>query len=254
MEVAVQGGARPTPFLQARDLFETELDLDLPVRVYVRPDPDERTWASHPGGHHVLNISDAAARSAMARELTLHEFAHMYRYEQEHVSHRHPTEEAIYLTLAGRSTTPATITHCYQIANHVKDIYADDLTLQFVPGRKLVTFLESQLARAVAENGITDSVAGGVRQPAIDPELAAVNAAFAAGLVDRHDLVDANHDLYTFADILAYDAPTIPFQRLRGLFGGLPEDPTVSQFRRSLTEAIRTYVDATDTGGERKSS
>ncbi len=254
MEVAVQGGARPTPFLQARDLFETEFDLDLPVRVYVRSDPDERTWASHPGGHHVLNISNAAARSAMACELALHEFAHMYRYEQEHVSHRHPTEEAIYLTLAGRRTATETITHCYQIANHVKDIYADDLTLRFVSGRKLVTFLESQLARAVAENGIGDHVSGGVRHPTIDPELAAVNAAFAAGLVDRHDLIGSSHDLYTFADILAYDAPTIPFQRLRGLFGDLPEDPTVSQFRRSLTDAIQTYVDATEPGGEPKSS
>ena len=247
MEVAVQGGARPMPFLQARDLFETEFDLDLPVRVYVRQDPDERTWAGHPGSHHVLNISNAAARSAMARELALHEFAHMYRYEQEHVSHHHPTEEAIYLTLAGRRTSPATISHCYQIANHVKDIYADDLTLRFVPGDKLVTFLESQLARSVADNGDRHRVPGGIRRPpSTAPPIAAVNAAFAAGLVDRHNLVGPDHDLFTFADILAYDAPNIPFHRLRQLFGTLPEEPSVSQFRRSLTDAIRTYVDANE--------
>ncbi len=77
MDIRVQGPGPTTPFLGARDLFETEHDLSLPVYVHLRDNPDERTWAAHYDDHHVLNISHQAASSAMARELALHEFSHM---------------------------------------------------------------------------------------------------------------------------------------------------------------------------------
>jgi len=60
--------------------------------VKVREDPDERTWAGHYDGYHVLNVSKRAATSAMARELAVHELSHMARYEG-HASHIQSTEE-----------------------------------------------------------------------------------------------------------------------------------------------------------------
>lgn len=96
MNIRVQGPGPTSPFLSARDLFETEHDLSLPVDVQLRDDPDERTWAGHYDDRHVLNISRQAASSAMARELALHEFAHMARYEQEHPSHTQSTEEVLF--------------------------------------------------------------------------------------------------------------------------------------------------------------
>ena len=103
MDLRVQGSGPTAPFLSARDLFETEHDLECPVRVRVRTNPDERTWTAHYEDYHVLNISAKAASSAMARELALHEYAHMRRYEEAHPSHRQPTEEALFLALAGHS-------------------------------------------------------------------------------------------------------------------------------------------------------
>ncbi len=44
MDIRVQGPGPTSPFLSARDLFETEQDLLLPVHVRLRDDPDERTW------------------------------------------------------------------------------------------------------------------------------------------------------------------------------------------------------------------
>ena len=148
MDIDICGPGPAAPFLGARDLFETERDLELPVTVRVVDDPDERTRVSHGGDGHRLTIPRQAATSAMARELALHEYAHMVRHEQGHPSHTQRTDEALFLALAGKSVERRKLTHCYQIANHMKDIYADDITLDIGPTSKLVAFLESSLASA----------------------------------------------------------------------------------------------------------
>jgi hypothetical protein len=247
MDVSVRGAVPPDPFLSARDLFETEHDLSLPVRVEVRSDPDERTWTAHYDDHHVLNVSRQAATSAMARELALHEYAHMARHEAAHPSHTQSTREAIYLALAGHSVERHKIAHCYQIANHMKDIYADDITLRVGPTDKLVSFFESGLAAAVADRP-TDRPGGWRRLTGgADPEITAVNAAFALAMVERHDLVPDDHRLYDLAHAAASDAPGVSLERFKGRFRGLADDPTESDYRKALVEATREYA----TGGPR---
>ena len=243
MDVRVKGAAPPSPFLSAQDLFETEYDLDLPVRVRIKDDPDERTWTAHPGEYHVLNISRQAATSAMARELALHEFAHMRRHEQAHPSHTQPTEEALFLALAGREVERDRLAHCYQIANHMKDIYADDITLTLGPADKLVSFLESGLARAIADRPSLPPRPGLQRiTPSPDPDLTAVNAAFALALCERHDLVSSDHRLYDLAHAAARDARGVDFQAFKRRFKGLVRDPDRSEYRKALVDATRTYA------------
>ncbi|GAB3321328.1 hypothetical protein EI982_14200 [Haloplanus rallus] len=246
MDVRVGAGAPPDPFLGAADLLATEHDLDRPVRVRVRDDPDERTWTAHYDDHHVLNISRQAATSAMARELALHELAHMVRYEQGHASHTQSTDEALFLALSGRDVERRKLTHCYQIANHMRDIYADDITLSVAPAAKLVQFLESQLAAAVADApgpGPTGAAADSRRvSVGADPDITAVNAAFALALVERHGLIDAEHRLYDLARAAAADAPTVGMETFKRLFRTLGEDPSESDFRRDLVTATREYA------------
>ncbi len=252
MDVQITGPGPEEPFLGARDIFETECDLRRPVTVEIVPDPDERTRASHSEQGHRLTISRQAATSAMARELALHEYAHMLHHERDHPSHTQSTEEAIFLALAGRSVERRKLTHCHQIANHMKDIYADDIWLDVAPADKLVAFLESSLAAALADrppepptwpptgaegSGSTDRLT-----PAADPEITAVNAAFALGLVERHDLVDDDHRLYDLADAAAADAPGVAFERFRRLFRSLTPDPDTSEYRKLLVDATRTYA------------
>ncbi|MFB6108938.1 MAG: DUF5781 family protein [Haloplanus sp.] len=241
MDVRVQGGTPPDPFLGAADLLETEYDLERPVRVRVRADPDERTWAAHYDDHHVLNISRPAATSAMARELALHEFAHMARHEEGHASHTQSTEEALFLALSGRSVERRKLSHCYQIANHMRDIYADDITLSVGPSAKLVHFLESQLAAAVADAPIETA---GRRRVSVgaDPDITAVNAAFALALVERHGLVDADHRLYDLSRAAAADAPAVGLQAFKRRFRTLADDPTESDFRKALVDVTREYA------------
>ena len=244
MDVEVTGEGPAAPFLGARDLFETERTLQRPVTISIVEDPDERTRVGHTDDGHWLTISQQAATSAMARELALHEFAHMHHYEHEHPSHTQSTKEAIYLALAGRTVEQRKLTHCYQIANHMKDIYADDLWLDVAPADKLVSFLESSLATAVADRPY-DPPSWDRLTPAADPEITAVNAAFALGLVERHGLVDDDHRLYDLAHAAASDAPTVEFEHFRETFRSLADDPGVSEYRKALVDVTRTYA-----GGE----
>jgi len=242
MDVHVQGGPAE-PFLGARDVFETEQDLERRVTVRVREDPDERTRVSHDAESHLLTISRQAATSAMARELALHEFAHMARYEQGHPSHTQSTEEAIYLALAGRSVERRKLSHCYQIANHMKDIYADDVWLGVAPADKLVTFLESQLATAIADVP-HDPPAGQRLTPTSDPDITAVNAAFALALVERHDLVDDDHPMYDIARVAADDAPHVGLSTFKRHFATLARDTDESTYRKALVDVTREYATA----------
>ncbi len=241
MEVRVKGDVPPDPFLGAADLLETEHELTNPVHVEVREDPDERTCAAHYDDRHVLTISRRAATSAMAREFALHEFAHMARNEQAHPSHTQSTREALYLALAGESVERRKLTHCYQIANHMKDIYADDITLSIAPATKLVGFLESSVAGAVSERSRSPRQ-GSEPVDQTDPEITAVNAAFALAIVERHDLVDTDHRLYDFGRIADGDAPTIDVSAFKHRFRALGQDPSESTYRKALVEATRAYA------------
>ncbi|THE66776.1 hypothetical protein D8Y22_01255 [Salinadaptatus halalkaliphilus] len=243
MEIRIQGSGPTAPFLSARGLFETEHDLSLPVDVHIREDPDERTWAAHYDDRHVLNISQQAASSAMARELALHEFAHMARHEQNHPSHTQSTEEVLYLALAGKSVERRKLSHCYQIANHMKDIYADDITLSVGPGEKLLAFLESSLAMAVADRPATPTRAGLERlSSGSDPDITAVNAAFALALAERHDLLEDDHRLYDLAYAAAMDAPDVDFEGFKCRFRELGRETDSSTYRQTLVDATRSYV------------
>jgi hypothetical protein len=180
----------------------------------------------------------------MARELALHEYAHMHHHERGHPSHTQSTEEAIFLALAGRSVERRKLTHCYQIANHMKDIYADDVWLDVAPADKLVAFLEASLAAAVADRP-RDPAAWQRLTPAADPEITAVNAAFALALVERHGLVGPDHRLYDLAHAAAADAPEIGLDRFKRRFRSLARDPDESEYRKALVDVTRAYA-----GGE----
>lgn len=241
MNMRIKGDIPPDPFLGAADLLETEYELTKPVHVEVRESPDERTCAAHYDDRHVLTISRRAATSAMARELALHEFAHMARNEQAHPSHTQSTREALFLALAGESVEQRKLTHCYQIANHMKDIYADDITLSVAPATKLVGFLESRVAGAVS-NRSAPPRQGSEPVDGADPEITAVNTAFALAIVERHDLVDADHHLYDFGRIADDDAPAIDVSAFKNRFRALGRNPSESTYRKALVDATRAYA------------
>lgn len=245
MDVRVHAPGPTEPFLGARDLFETEHDLALPVDVHIREDPDSRTWSAHYNDRHVLSISRQAATSAMARQLALHEYSHMRRYEQSHPSHTQSTTEVLYLGLCGHSVERRMLAHCHQIANHMKDIYADDITLSVAPADRLVAFLESSLASALADRP-TDPPTWTRLTPAADPEITAVNAAFALALLERHSLIAEDHRLYDLAHAAANDAAGIDLAAFKRRFRTLVADPDKSQYRKALVEATRAYVIRTD--------
>lgn len=247
MEVTVEGSIDPAPFLSARDMFATEFELNLPVNVAVRQDPSTRMGVQHTEHAHQLVIPESVARGSLARELTLHEFGHMRRYEEGHVSHHFSTREAIWLAACGSSVERDRLTQCYQIANHVKDIYADDLTVSITPSDKLIHFLESSLAEVITTSSVHPDFTGYPAREPVDPSIAAVNAAFAIGLLERHDLIDSTHQLYELAGILDDRSNDISVDDYRSQFRTIQADPTEREFRHLLVDLLGDFL-AIDSG------
>lgn len=246
MEIRVQGTGPTEPFFGARDVFETEFSLDRRVEVKLRSDPDERTWTAHYDEYHELNMSEHTASSAMARELALHEFSHMRRHEERHPSHVQSTREAIFLALSGHEVHEKAIVHAYQIANHMKDIYADDLTLSLDPGKKLVAFLESELAAALLDRPSDPAGRHWERlTPGADPDITVINAAFALALLERNDCIDSGHRLYDLAYAAEKDSPRVHLDKFKEQFRTLARDPDHREYRKSLVEVTREYAMST---------
>jgi len=242
MNVNVQGSSPMAPFLSAKESFETDYDLEHPVSIELEDDPETRTRVGHGDERHRLTISRAAASSAMARELILHEFAHMHLHETEHPSHTTSTEEALFLALSGKSVERRVLTQCYQIANHMRDIYADDLTLSLCASEKLVAFFESKLAATLRDTP-TDTARSGHRITAgSDPQIGAVNAAFALALLERNDAIDSGHRIYDLGRAIASQAPAVEIEAFKQQFKSLQTEPTTADFRRELVSSLERYV------------
>lgn len=243
MDLRVHGSVPQAPFEEARSRLEPAHDVEKPVEVTVGNDPEARTWTGHQPDRHVLTLSRRTATSAMATELLIHEFAHMRRAEKGHPSHAVDTKEPLVLALAGRRVPDTLVPHAYQIANHVRDVYADDITLSVTSGEKLASFLEAELAAAILDHP-RDPPAGGYNiSETTDPGLTVVNAAFALALLDRHEIV-ADHRLEDLADVAARDAPGVDLEWFRRHFRSLDSDPSERGCLRTFVETMGVYFDA----------
>ncbi len=102
----------------------------------------------------------------------------------------------------------------------MKDVYADDIGCQWCPATNGAVS-GSEPRGAVADRPgdppTWDRSASSTRvrppsepaarlTPAADPDITAVNAAFALALCERHDLVGSDHRLYDLAHAAADDA------------------------------------------------
>ncbi|MFB6113746.1 MAG: DUF5781 family protein [Halodesulfurarchaeum sp.] len=252
MELRVDGAAPARPFELARSRFEIDHDLELPVAVEIRRDPTERTRTVHEPTHHRLTVSEQVARSSLAPELAVHEFAHMRRREESHPSHMVDVSEAIYLASSGTDIDRTTVAHAYQIANHVRDIYADDITFEVASGEKLASFFESRLAEALADQSAGSRYTGYRLSAGFDPAITAVNAGFALGLLERHD-VERNHRLYELAHAAQADAPRVDVSRFRREFRDLNGVPNDTSCLRTLVDLFEAYFEARAKRTERAS-
>ena len=240
MDLRVHGSVPASPFEEARSRLEPAHDIEKPIDIEVSSDPDERTWTGHHPDRHVLSLSRQAATSAMATELALHEFAHMRRAEEAHPSHTIDTQEVLFLALAGNRVRSEAIPHAYQIANHIRDVYADDITLAVSSGEKLAAFLEAELVAAIRDRPGDVPRGGYSLSRTADPALTVVNAAFALALLDRHE-VAADHRIEDLADVAERDAPGIDLRTFRHRFRSLQGDPTEQECLRTFVDTIGAY-------------
>jgi len=128
----------------------------------------------------------------------------------------------------------------------MKDIYADDITLSGRPRRE--TALPRVEPRRGGRRPTRDAARPGLERlsASADPEITAVNAAFALALAERHDLVDRDHRLYDLAHAAAMDAPKVDFEAFKQRFRELAREPDTSSYRQVLVDATRRTSAAKD--------
>jgi hypothetical protein len=110
------------------------------------------------------------------------------------------------------------------------------------PADRLVRFLESRLAAAVADRPAAAPDRGARLTATADPDMTAVNAAFALALVERHDLVGEEHRLYDLAHAADDDAETVSMTTYQEHFRSLSPDTDERTYRERLVEATRDYA------------
>jgi len=235
----------PDPFLGAADLFETEWSLDDPVHVKVR-DPDERTWAGHYDGYHVLNVSKRAATSAMARELAVHELSHMARYEEgARVSHPIDRGGAVPRALRRDGGAPQARALLPDREPHEGHLRRRHHALGRARGQA------PRLPRVDPRGRRrrpTPSLPG--RRPPVtagaDPEITAVNAAFALALVERHDIAGPGHRITTSRARRATPTPSTrrsdAVARRRRDFGRSGSSRSARPVRERLPDRLAQYA------------
>jgi hypothetical protein len=124
----------------------------------------------------------------------------------------------------------------------MKDIYADDITLSVAPADKLLGFLESTLAAAVADRPDVSRTGSPPVTGGADPEITAVNAAFALALVERHDIAGPDHRIYDLARAAGSDTEAVDVGAFKQRFLDLGHDPSESDYRKALVAAARAYA------------
>lgn len=108
---------------------------------------------------------------------------------------------------------------------------------------KLVGFLESELAAAILDRPRHTPISGYSLSKAISPDITAVNAAFALGVVDRHD-IKAGHRLEDLAYAAGRTARNVDIQLSREQFRSVDANPIDEDSLRTFVETIGKYFDA----------
>jgi len=240
MDLRVQGMS-PDPFLGAADLFETEWSLDDPVHVKVREDPDERTWAGHYDGYHVLNVEARRHQRDGPRAGRPRAVAHGPLRGGARVSHPIDRGGAVPRALRRDGGAPQARALLPDREPHEGHLRRRHHALGRARGQApRLPRVDPRGRRRRPPRGLPG------RRPAghgrCRPEITAVNAAFALALVERHDIAGPGHRIYDLARAAGSDTDAVDVDAFKERFLALGPDPSESDYRKALVAAARAYA------------
>jgi hypothetical protein len=237
-------------FLNAsRMMKESGFGLKSDVKVAVDPQLPFMGYSMPMGRGYRIVVSGGSVGSGMLEGLIVHEMSHIYRMENNHVSHNAEVIEEV-IDKIGKQH----FTHDYQqkivhdLLNDIQDLYADDISMkvlkknQILKSDEISSFLQDWVKDELIESGDQK------RDRWVNVSIMVHNAR-ALGQMTRHGIEDTGGKAAdSNSRFLSRMPPSASnqFPYFQDLMINLKENMTRDQYRKLLADYLDRFLDVAE--------
>jgi hypothetical protein len=237
-------------FLSASHMMkESGFGLKSDVKVAIDPQLPFMGYSMPQGRGYRIVVSGGSVDSGMLDGLIVHEMSHIYRMENNHVSHdAEIIEEAIERTDKGN------LSHDYQqkivhdLLNDIQDLYADDISMKVLKKNQI---LESDQISSFLQDWVKDEPikSGDPKRDRWVNASIMVHNARAIGQMTRHGIADTGGKAVdSNKKFLSRMPQTVAsqFPYFQNLMINLKENMTRDQYRKLLTDYLNRFLEVAE--------
>src|SRR5467141_5339792 len=237
-------------FLNAsRMMKESSFGLKSDVKVAIDPKLPFMGYSMPLGKGYRIVVSGGSVGSRMLEGLIVHEMSHIYRMENNHVSH----DAEVIQQAIERIDTKRLIDDYHQkivhdLLNDIQDLYADDISMkvlkknQILDSAQISSFLQDWVKDEPLESGVPK------RDRWVNASIMVHNAR-ALGQMTRHGIEDtAGKAAESNRRFLSQMPPPVAsqFPYFQDLMVNLKEDITSDQYRKLLADYLKSFLKAAE--------
>ncbi len=233
----------------SRMMKESGFGVKSEVKVAIDPQLPFMGYSMPLGRGYRMVVSGGSVESGMLEGLIVHEMSHIYRMENNHVSHdAEVIEEAI-----GR-IDKGLLSHDYQqkivhdLLNDIQDLYADDISMnvlkknQILKSGEISSFLQDWVKDELIESGDPK------RDRWVNASIMVHNAR-ALGQMTRHGIEDTGGKAADSNKRFLGQMPSkasSQFQHFQDLMVNLKENMTRDQYRKILANYLNRFLEVAE--------
>src|SRR5216683_5457226 len=229
-------------FLNAsRMMKESGFGLKSDVKIAIDPNLPFMGYSMPLGGGYRIVVSGGSVGSGMLEGLIVHEMSHIYRMENNHVSHdAEVIQHAIERIDAKRLSDDYQQKIVHDLLNDIQDLYADDISMKVLKKNQI---LESDQISSFLQDWVKDEPidSGDPKRDRWVNASIMVHNARALGQMTRHGIEDTGGKAAEVYKRFLSRMPSTAasqFQYFRDLMINLEENMTRDQYRKLLADYL----------------
>ncbi len=237
-------------FLNAsRMMKESGFGLKSDVKIVIDPKLPFMGYSMPLGRGYRIVVSGGSVGSGMLEGLIVHEMSHIYRMENNHVSHdAEVVQQAIEKIDTKRLSDDYRQKIVHDLLNDIQDLYADDISMkvlrknQILDSAQISSFLQDWVKDEPIESG--DSK----RDRWVNASVMVHNAR-ALGQMARHGIKDTNGKAADSNKRFLSRMPpaaSSQFPYFQDLMINLKENTTRDQYRKLLTDYLNRFLEVAE--------
>jgi hypothetical protein len=237
-------------FLNAsRMMKESSFGLKSDVKVAIDPQLPFMGYSMPLGSGYRIVVSGGSVNSGMLEGLIVHEMSHIYRMENNHVSHDPEIIEA-----AIESIDKGLLSHDYQqkivhdLLNDIQDLYADDISMKVLKKNQI---LKSGEVSSFLQDWVKDEPidSGDPKRDRWVNASMMVHNARALGQMTRHGIEDTGGKAADSNERFLSQMPSkasSQFRYFQDLMVNLKENMTRDQYRKLLADYLNRFLEVAE--------